>query len=63
LILQFLGITTLLYIIEDFNVWPSSDLEKFTEIFMIVPQFMWMIIWLVLVLWITAWNIKKMITK
>jgi hypothetical protein len=63
LILQFLWITTLLYIIEDFNVWPSSDIEKFGNIFVLIPDSLWMIIWLVIVLWITAWNIKKMIIK
>jgi hypothetical protein len=63
LILQFLWITTLLYIIEDFNVWPSSDIEKFGNIFVIIPDSLWMIIWLLIVLWLTSWNIKKMINK
>jgi len=62
-VLQFLWITTLLYIIEDFNVWPSSDIAKFWDIFIIIPDFIWMILWLIIVLIITGWNIKKIIRK
>lgn len=63
LILQFLWITTLLYIIEDFNIWPSSDISKFWDIFVILPDFFWMIFWLLLVLWLTGWNIKNILKK
>lgn len=63
LILQFLWITTLLYIIEDFSVWPKSDIAKFWDIFIVVPDFIWMIIWLIIVLFITGWNIKNIIRK
>lgn len=59
LILQFLWLSTILYIIEDFNVWPSSDLWKFAEIFVIIPQSAWMVIWLIVVLLITLFNIKQ----
>lgn len=63
LILQFLWITSLLYIIEDFNVWPSSDISKFSDIFIIVPEFIWMITWLSLVLFITFINLKIIFKK
>jgi hypothetical protein len=53
----------LLHIIEDFNVWPSSDIKKFGDIFIIIPDFLWMIIWLSIVLIITGWNIKNIIKK
>lgn len=59
LVLQFLGIMSLLYIIEDFNVGPSSDLSKFSEIFVIIPQSIWMILWLILVLMVTFFNIRR----
>lgn len=59
-ILQFLWIVSLLYIIEDFNGWPTSDLSKFSEIFIIIPQFIWMYIWLIIVIIITGMNIKYM---
>jgi hypothetical protein len=60
-ILQFLWIASILYIIEDFNVWPSSDLSKFSEIFVIVPQFAWMYIWLFVVIFITWKNLKNIL--
>lgn len=63
IILQFLWITSLLYIIEDFNVWPSSDISKFSDIFIIIPEFVWMIIWLWLVLFITFLNLKVIFKK
>lgn len=63
LILQFLWVASILYIIEDFNVWPSSDLAKFSEIFIIVPQVIWMYIWLILVLVITYLNLKNILSK
>jgi len=63
LILQFLWITSILYIIEDFNVWPSSDISKFSDIFIIIPEFIWMIIWLALVLFITFINLKIIFKK
>lgn len=63
IILQFLWITSLLFIIEDFNVWPSSDLAKFSEIFIFIPQVIWMYIWLTLVLAITWINLKFILRK
>ena len=63
LIVQFLWITTLLHIIEDFNVWPSSDIAKFGDIFMITPDVIWMFAWLIIVLIITGVNIKNIIKK
>lgn len=62
-ILQFLWLTSLLYIIEDFSVWPSSDLAQFSEIFVILPQAFWMYLWLIIVLIITGFNIRFIIKK
>ena len=63
LILQFLWVATILYIIEDFNIWPSSDLAKFSDIFIIVPQFVWMYLWLLVVIIITWFNLKFIFKK
>ena len=63
IILQFLWVASILFIIEDFNVWPSSDLSKFAEIFVIIPQSVWMIIWLIIVLAITFFNLKFLFKK
>lgn len=62
-ILQFLWVACLLFIIEDFNVWPSSDLSKFSEIFIIVPQWVWMIIWLIVVVAMTLYNLRMIYRK
>jgi len=62
-VLQFLWVATILYIIEDFNVWPSSDLSKFSEIFIIIPQFIWMYLWLLIVIIITLINLKYIFKK
>jgi hypothetical protein len=60
LILQFLGISSIIYIIEDFNVWPSSDLSKFSTF---IPTSVWMIIWLLIVIVITWYNLKLILKK
>lgn len=60
-LLRFLWIASLLYIIEDFNSWPSSDLAKFTDLFLIIPQVVWMYIWLLLVIFISYKNFKRII--
>lgn len=63
LILQFLWVTSILFILEDFSVWPSSDLAKFSDIFVIVPQIVWMYIWLIIVIVITWINLKFIFKK
>jgi len=60
ILLQFLGISSIIYIIEDFNVWPSSDLSKFSTF---LPSSIWMIIWLVIVILITWYNLKLIFKK
>lgn len=63
LILQFLWVASILFILEDFSVWPSSDLWKFSEIFIIIPQTVWMYIWLLIVIIITWINLKFIFKK
>ena len=59
LVLQAVWVFSILYIIQDFNVWPSSDLAKFSFIF---PSWAWMWIWLMIVLGITGYNLKLILT-
>ncbi len=59
-ILQFLGISSIIFIIEDFNVWPSSDLAHFSKF---LPESVWMIVWLILVIAMTLWNLKIIFKK
>lgn len=49
-VLMFLGLTTIIYIIQDFNVGPSSDLSKYAEIMVILPASFWMYLWLFIAL-------------
>ncbi len=63
IILQFIWVTSILYIIEDYNSWPTSDISKFSDIFVIIPEVIWMVIWLIIVLIITAVNLKFIFKK
>ena len=57
IILWFLWLASLAHIIWDFRVWPSSDIAKFSDIFIIIPEFIWMYIWLSIVLIIVGANL------
>ena len=60
LVLQFLWISSIIFIIEDFNVWPSSDLKAFSWI---LPESVWMVVWLILVIIMTWWNLRLIFKK
>jgi Peptidase M50B-like len=45
-ILMFLGLAAVLYIIQDFNVGPSSDLAMYEKTVGIFPANVWMFVWL-----------------
>lgn len=62
-ILSFLWVASIIYIIEDFNGWPSSDLTKFADYFVIVPQVVWMYVWLIIVIIITGVNLRFIFRK
>lgn len=61
--LTFLWASSLAYIIQDFNVWPTSDLAKFADIFIFIPEVIWMYIWLIIVLAITFINFRYFIFR
>jgi len=61
-VLMFLGLACIAYIIQDFNVGPSSDLEKYAELLKIFPPNVWMYIWLVLAIILFAINIKVLLS-
>ena len=60
-ILMFLGLATILYIIQDFNVGPRSDLEKYAELLVFIPVNVWMYIWLGIVIFLTSFNIYAIV--
>lgn len=57
-ILMFLGLASIVYIIQDFNVGPTSDLKMYAEEMVIFPQKMWMYIWLAIVVILTFFNLR-----
>jgi hypothetical protein len=63
IILPFIGFASLIYIIQDFNVWPTSDLAQFSNIFIIIPQFVWMYLWLFIVVWLSWYNLKLIVKE
>lgn len=57
-VLMFLGLASIIYIIQDFNVGPSSDLNKYAEEMVILPMKAWMYIWLGVVLILCYYNLQ-----
>ncbi len=60
--LMFFGLASVLYIIQDFNVGPSSDLHKYAAIIGLFPAKVWMYIWLIIVILLTAGTLKLVLT-
>lgn len=58
-----MGILSLLHIIEDFNVGPSSDLAQFTQLLPILPQRAWMFAWLAFVVYLTWKNVTSILAR
>lgn len=49
-VLMFLGLASIIYIVQDFNVGPSSDLKAYADLFIFIPAVVWMYVWLGIVL-------------
>lgn len=58
-VLMFLGIASILYILNDFNVGPSSDLQAYEQKVGFFPAQVWMYIWLAIVALLGFWNIRR----
>ncbi len=58
IIIMFLGLTSILYIIQDFNVGPSSDLAAYADLFVVIPASVWMYVWLIIVVVLFILNIR-----
>ncbi len=59
--LMFLGLASIIYIVQDFNVGPSSDLQAYAELFVIIPATVWMYIWLTIVLVLCFFNFRMIL--
>ncbi|HFC01368.1 MAG TPA: hypothetical protein ENJ53_11230 [Phaeodactylibacter sp.] len=57
-ILMFLGLASIIYIIQDFRVGPSSDLEQYAKLMVIIPRTVWMYIWLGVALLLCFFNLR-----
>ena len=62
-ILMFLGLASILYIIQDFNVGPTSDLKKYAELMVFIPANVWMYIWLFVAVLLTFLNLRFVFKK
>jgi hypothetical protein len=62
-VLMFLGVTTILYIIQDFNVGPSSDLAMYEKVVGVFPTSVWMYIWLALAILVSYSNIRAIFKR
>ncbi|WP_235296313.1 M50 family metallopeptidase [Portibacter marinus] len=57
-VLMFIGLASILYIIQDFNVGPSSDLAAYADTMIILPATVWKYIWLTIVVLLFIINIR-----
>lgn len=57
-VLMFIGLASILFIIQDFNVGPSSDLKAYAEELVFLPADAWKYIWLFIVVLMTFFNVK-----
>ena len=61
--LMFLGLAAVLYIIQDFNVGPGSDLAMYEQTVGVFPSRVWMYIWLGLAAILSYWNLRAVLGK
>jgi len=59
-VLMFFGLTSVLYIIQNFQIGPSGDLASFEKEIGLFPAKVWMYIWLGIVLILLAINMKML---
>lgn len=62
-ILMFLGLAAVLYIIQDFDVGPKSDLVMYEEVVGVFPSGVWMYIWLILAGGLFLWNLREIFKR
>ncbi|NNE16218.1 MAG: hypothetical protein HKN51_14635 [Saprospiraceae bacterium] len=60
-VLMFIGLASILFIIQDFNVGPSSDLAAYAEELVILPAVAWKYIWLFIVVVMSLFNLKMLL--
>jgi hypothetical protein len=61
--LLFLGLAAVLYVLEDFNQGPQSDLAMYEQTVGIFPAKVWMYLWLFLALVLTFLNLRRLLRR
>lgn len=61
--LMFLGLAAVLYIIQDFNVGPKSDLAMYEQVVGILPAEFWMFVWLGLAGFLFYLNLRRIFSS
>ncbi|MEI6408730.1 MAG: M50 family metallopeptidase [Bacteroidota bacterium] len=62
-VLMFLGLAAVLYILQDFNVGPKSDLAMYEQVVGIFPYQVWMYVWLIIVILLSYSNLKSILQR
>lgn len=62
-ILMFIGLTALLYIIQDFNIGPSSDLNAYAENIGFLTADAWKYVWLAIVSVLSLMNLNWILSS
>ena len=57
-VLMFLGLASVIYIIQDFNVGPKSDLMAYEQEMVFIPANVWMYIWLAVAILLLIFNLR-----
>lgn len=61
--LMFFGLASILYIIQDFNFGPSSDLMQFEHVVGFFPATIWKYLWLAVVIFMFISNLRLIVTN
>lgn len=62
-VLMFLGLASVIYIIQDFNVGPTSDLKAYEEVMVFIPAQIWMYIWLAVAVLLLVYNLRLLFSS
>ena len=62
-VLMFLGLASVVYIIQDFDVGPTSDLKAYEEVMVVLPASVWMYIWLGVAVMLLLINLRILFTS
>jgi len=57
-VLMFIGLASIIYIIQDFNVGPRSDLKAYADVMIFLPAAAWMYIWLAIAVLLFLLNLR-----